>query len=161
VSALPGLVEAYLDRLGQSPGRMPSLGETAPSATPEDTRFIEGTLRAQRTFNDRIILVAILLLCAFFALGVFLILRFLSSPATIPLVFGGTIFSLLGIVRWLQTLWWDKSMMDVLLAVCASMTPDEAARTITTVYFEVLKSRSKKSRPQARRAQSPKASRGA
>lgn len=128
------VVDAYLERIGQN--RVQELGEQRPEPSKEDQAFLIEGLRRTRRFNANIIIVAIIILCAIFLLGAFLVIYYRSAPQTMAMVFGGNFLSLLVIVAWLRRLWFEKSTLDLLTALLPSLPAADAAQVVTTWRFQ-------------------------
>ncbi len=128
------LLRDYLEASGQLTPTQKEFGRARHPAT-DRTVSLRLDLATQRKFNSRIIVAAVSCLCCLFAVGLYLVIAFRNSPSTIVAIFGGTIFSLLVIVRWLRQLWLDKSLMDLLLYAADSLSPDELLKLVSTFYF--------------------------
>src|SRR5215469_16756723 len=119
-------VQKYLREIGEAEAK--KLGETAVVQSPEGLASaqssLERSLREDAKTTDRIILVAVVLLCSLFVIGIGFMVRYRNSPEKVAVLFGGGTFaSMLGIVVWLRKLWFDKRTMDLLMALTQSMSP--------------------------------------
>lgn len=101
------------------------------------SQLLTQRLNERFKFNNRIVILAVVLLCLIFGIGVFLIFYYRDSPATMGGVFGGTFLSLLSIIRWLHKLWQEKSVMDMSLSVLEGLAPKQAAEFISTIYWKL------------------------
>ena len=134
-------LQTYLNDIGEAGPK--KLGEAAPplsqGSLASAQASLEISLRKDARKTDRILLIAVGLLCCLFALGFGLTIYHRNSPTNVAALFGGgTFLSLLGIVAWLRKLWFDKRTMDLLLALTQSMTPADAAKALTSFYFGAL-----------------------
>jgi hypothetical protein len=127
----------YLRRIGQYEAQR--LGGEAHQISPADSEFLRDSLCRQIRFSDRLITVAVILLCGLFVVGVFLILYNRGSLNATAVISGGTFASMLVIIRWLRQLWLDKSTMDMLVNAANGLSPAEAAKLVTTFYFKALR----------------------
>lgn len=123
----------YLRRIGQYEPQ--SLGKESRRLTAEDNVFLRESLNRQLRFNNLMILVALVLLCALFILGVFLILYNLRSVNVVEVISGATFAAMLAMIRFLRRLWLDKSAVDLLIHASYAMSPEEAAKLVTSFYF--------------------------
>jgi alkylhydroperoxidase family enzyme len=134
-------IQTYLREIGEAEPK--KLGVAAePSALEILTgaqNSLERRLREDAKSTDRIIVVAVVLLCCLFFAGLGLVFYYRDSPGHVAAMFGGGSFlSLLGIVGWLRKLWFDKRTMDLLLVLVQSMSPADAAKVLATFYFGAL-----------------------
>ncbi|HSZ62580.1 MAG TPA: hypothetical protein VK828_12335 [Terriglobales bacterium] len=134
-------MQSYLREIGEADPK--KLGDAAALHAPETLaaaqRSLERRLREDAKRTDRIIVVAVVLLCCLFFAGLGLVFYYRNSPGQLTIVFGGGAFlSLLGIVGWLRKLWFDKRTMDLLLVLVQSMNPADAAKMLATFYFGAL-----------------------
>jgi hypothetical protein len=149
---LKQLKEIYKDYL-ESIGRLDeeiSLGPRTDKKEVEDkstiirqSRFLSERLNNRFRFNNKIIIIAVVLLCILFAMGVILVFYYRDSPSVMGGVFGGTFLSLLSIIGWLHKLWKEKSMMDISLSILEGLPPEKALDCINTLYW-MLRSPSKR-----------------
>ncbi|MBK8703375.1 MAG: hypothetical protein IPN33_06955 [Saprospiraceae bacterium] len=105
---------------------------------------LKNNILRESKFNNNIVVVAIVLLCIIFGLGIFFAIYYRDSPTTIGVIFGGTFLSLLAIVSRLRKIWLEKSLMDVSLSVIEDMSPQDAAKFIQTIYYNMLESNKKR-----------------
>jgi hypothetical protein len=101
------------------------------------------SLNKRYRFNTSVIVIAIILLCILFGIGVTLIFYYRDLPSAMGAVFGGTFLSLLSIIHWLYKLWREKSFMDISLGILEGLPPEKAAEFISTLYWK-LRGESKK-----------------
>jgi len=123
-----------------------TLGGTSRSTTTtttvskaENNKAFKTLLDKQITFNNSMVITAIVLLCLIFLIGVFFVFYYRDSPQTIGGIFGGTFFSLLAIIVWLRKLWVEKNFMDMATIVLTDLPPMEAAKFVETIYWNMLK----------------------
>jgi hypothetical protein len=131
-------IQTYLREIGEADAK--KLGGAtairAPEVLAEAQNSLERRLREDAKSTDRIIVVAVVLLCCLFFAGLGLVFYYRDSPEQVKVMFGGgTFLSLLGIVAWLRKLWFDKRTMDLLLVLVQSMSPTDAAKVLATFYF--------------------------
>jgi hypothetical protein len=134
-------VQTYLREIGEVESK--KLGDTPTLRAPETLAgaqsTLERSLREDARTTDRIVVVAVVLLCCLFVAGIGLVVYYRNSPEHLEVLFGGgTFVSLLGIVGWLRKLWFDKRTMDLLLVLVQSMSPADAAKVLTAFYFGAL-----------------------
>jgi hypothetical protein len=58
-----------------------------------------------------------------------------DRPNVIVAVFGGSLFSILAVMRGLQSLWREKNVMDMLLVVVPSLSSTEVVKIAKSIYF--------------------------
>jgi hypothetical protein len=104
---------------------------------------LKNNILRESKFNNNIVVVAIVLLCIIFGLGIFFAIYYRDNPTTIGVIFGGTFLSLLAIVSRLRKIWLEKSLMDVSLCVIEDMSPQDAAKFIQTIYYNMLENNKK------------------
>jgi len=157
---LEKIFEGYLILIDQQHGA--DLGEEPKrEITAADNEHFAALLDEHLKFNRGIIVVAIVLLCVLFGVGMFLVYTLRTSPTGIVTIAGGSFFSFLLVIRWLRRLWIEKSMIDVLIFVARDMPPKEAAKFLVRFYFKMLED-SKEVPPRQRfkvSSQRPKAKR--
>ncbi len=107
------------------------------------SRFLSERLNNRFRFNNKIIILAVVLLCILFAVGVILVFYYRDSPSVMGGIFGGTFLSLLSIIGWLHKLWKEKSLMDISLSILEGLPPEKASDCISTLYW-ILRSPSKR-----------------
>jgi hypothetical protein len=134
-------IQTYLREIGEVESK--KLGDSpalfAPGALAGPQGRVERSLREEARKTDRIVAVAVVLLCSLFVAGLGLVIYYRDSPERVAVIFGGGTFaSLLGIIAWLRKLWFDKRTMDLLLVSLESMSPSDAAKVLTTFYFGAL-----------------------
>jgi len=152
VSKLTTIFEDYLKDIEQfdekvilgSTDRALQVKESTPGYSPKRadsfdkrTKSLEERLKDRFKFNNGIILLAIIILCMIFAIGVFFVFYYRNSPAALGGVFGGTFLSLLSIISWLHKLWREKSIMDMTLSVIEGLPAREAAKFINTMAWKL------------------------
>lgn len=108
------------------------------------SRMLTERLNKRFKFNNAIIILAIVLLCILFAIGVSLVFYYRNSPSVMGGVFGGTFLALLSIIGWLHKLWKEKSLMDISLWALEGLPPEKAAEHINTLYWTLHSSSKKK-----------------
>jgi hypothetical protein len=123
----------YLRRIEQYEPQ--KLGGVRRPVTEEDSRFLRESLGRQLRFGNSMIIVAVVLLCSLFFLGVFLILYHRDSLNAVGVISGGTFASLLAIIGLLRRLWLEKSAMDLLIHASKGLPPAETAKLVTSFYF--------------------------
>lgn len=115
-------------------------GESEKKVTKDDNDFLKSLLVNQITFNNKIIIIALVMLILIFMLNVYLTIYAIREPEAIKVAFNGafTFSSLFLIINWLRKLWAEKSLMDVSLMIAQDMPPEQAARYIGTVYWRIV-----------------------
>jgi uncharacterized protein YqhQ len=137
------MYEVYLKGIGKleeaivlgSPGDQKGLKSS--DEIDRQSRILTESLDKRFKFNNNIIILAILLLCILFAIGVFLVFFYRNSPSVMGGVFGGTFLALLSIIKWLHKLWKEKSLMDISLCILEGLPPEKAAESISTLYWKL------------------------
>jgi hypothetical protein len=144
----------YLKKIGKLDGEL-RLGRRGDSrgVEYEEVLIHESELLRQRLdnrfqSNNKIIILAIVLLCILFFIGVYLVFYYRDEPLIMGGIFSGTFVLLLSIVKWLHILWKEKSVMDLSLVIFEDLSPKEAAEKaaefIPLLYKKICKpSRSK------------------
>jgi hypothetical protein len=117
------------------------MGGTRKEVTSADNAALAERLQQSLRFNDRMIVVAVALLCVLFFLGAALTIYHRDAPKTISMIFGGAFLSLLLVIGWIRQLWWDKTVIDILIPLLNELSPEDASKAITTLYYKILKSR--------------------
>lgn len=114
--------------------------EKEKQVTKDDNDFLKKHLVNQIKFNNKIIMLAIIMLFIIFILNIFLILYSLKEPEVIKVAFNGafTVSSLFLIINWLRKLWAEKSLMDVSLGIAQDMQPEQAAKYIGSLYWRIV-----------------------
>lgn len=137
------IVDDFLVATGQDDAQAMGVTQVQSRLETQSSTLV-ANLHARQLWAGRILIVAILVLCAIFLVGVALVFYYRDSPTTISILFGGNFFSLLAIVYWLRRLWLEKTVLDTLLILIASMPPTEAAKTITQFHFKAIRIRDAK-----------------
>lgn len=131
------IFEDYLNRIGEL--KPVQLGDDDKRiVTEKDSAFLETQINGQRNFNNTIIIVAMVVLCVIFLVGVALVIKYIDHIEKINIVFGGTFLSLLSIVYWLRKLWLEKSVLDISMGIIQNMPPEKAADYISTLYWRMI-----------------------
>jgi hypothetical protein len=134
---LQSVFEGYLQKIGRLAPE--DLGNEPQSVTENDKKNIVEQLSKEFAFNQKIIVVYIVMLFLLFGVGIFIVLYYLNSPKAIGAVWGGTFLSLLGIVERLRRLWREKSIMDVTLSVIQDLPPEETVKMIELFYWSFIR----------------------
>jgi hypothetical protein len=159
-NALRKALTAYLDRIGQL---SPALGEAEAGAsgpTKNDNEFLRAQLAAAAQKNDLLIWLAAGVLISLFAFCL-AIVAFGTSNGKIPsslLGGGGSILSLLAVVRWLRQLWFDRSTLNLLALIAGTLPPADAASLIAKFYFDARATANSSDtlRPKSRKRRQPR-----
>jgi len=124
----------YLRKIGKLEGEL-SLGKRGDSCGVEnedvlirECEFLRKRLESRFHFSNKILILAMVLLCILFALGVYLIFYFRDDPPIRGGIFAGTFISLLSIVKWLHVIWKEKIFIDISIAIFEELSPSEAAQ---------------------------------
>jgi len=142
MNKITALVEDFLKDTKQLD--LKKLGGEEGEITQEQISSFTESLKKSERFNKNIILLAIVLLCIIFGIGVFFIFYFRNEPKTIGILFGGTFLSLIPIITQLRKLWLNKSLMDLSINVIQNLPPKEAAKFMETLYWNMLNTKAKK-----------------
>jgi hypothetical protein len=143
---LKNIYEDYLKSIGKFDpdirfGRKESKAAENKEVIELQSRALAERLKERFKFNNRIILIGILLLCLLFILGIVIIILYRDFLLTNRIVLGFTFFSFFPIVYYLRMLWWDKCYLDISLSVIEGLPPQQAADFISVMYWK-LRSRS-------------------
>lgn len=125
------------DRAIQVKESTPGYFPDGPGSLERKTKSLEERLGERFKFNNGIILLAIIILCMIFVMGVFFVFYYRDSPVALGGIFGGTFLSLLSIISWLHKLWREKSVMDMTLSVIEGLPAREAAKFINTMAWKL------------------------
>ncbi|KAA6461262.1 hypothetical protein DYQ86_13570 [Acidobacteria bacterium AB60] len=136
---LASTLASYLKTIDQLEPQ--SLGGRQRTLSDQDSQFLRASLMRQQRFNNAMIVVAVVLLCALFALAAFLLLLQRNSVNAVAVISGTTFSAMLGIIAFLRRLWLDKSAMDLLLFACQGLSPSEVANLVTSFYFKATEPR--------------------
>ena len=135
---LTSAIENYLESTGQL--QLKQLGPREEKAiTREHNQRLAARLSRRRQSNDRIVIIATAVLCVLFVLGIALLLYYRDNPTVIWPAVGGMLASNLGIVASLRRLWIEKTLIDSLLVVAAELPPEQAAKYIVLLYWNLVK----------------------
>ena len=104
---------------------------------------LKSNILKQSKLNNNILIVSIVLLCIIFGLGIFFAVYYRDNPTTIGVIFGGTFLSLLAIVSRLRRIWLENILMDVSINVIEDLPPQDAAKFIQTIYYNMLRNEKK------------------
>jgi uncharacterized protein with PQ loop repeat len=139
---LKEIYKHYLQRIGRLDEEV-CLGPRMDKKVVEDkdtviqqSRLLSETLNNRFRFNNKIIIIAVVLLCILFAVGVILVFYYRDSPSVMGGVFGGTFLSLLSIISRLHKLWKEKNLMDITIGMLEGLPPEKAAEFISTIYWK-------------------------
>lgn len=127
--------EKFLESIGRLKAGQLGGNEIKP-IDEKDKKIFTDILTTQLSNNNRIIWVAIVLLCVLFGVGVSLVFYYLDSPKIMGVVFGGTFLSLLSIIEWLHRLWTDKSKMDLLYAMTPELSSEQFVKLAEIIYWK-------------------------
>ena len=101
------------------------------------------SLQEQLKMNRYMLIMAMILLGMIFLMGVFFVFYYRDQPQTLGMIFGGSFFTLLVVVMWLRKLWVENNLIEMSRAVLQNLPPTEAVKFIETLYWNMLKAKTK------------------
>jgi len=104
----------------------------------ENVKFTD-RLKTKRTANNSIIILAVTMLFIVFLLGVFFAFYYRDKMNVMGGAFAVLLLLLTGIIRQLRSLWLEKTLMDVSIALMDDLPPEEGLKFIQVVYRKHLK----------------------
>jgi hypothetical protein len=134
--------ESYLERID----RMSKVGlgpKEKRAANAEDSRFLTYALERELQFNKRMIILFLALLLIGFGIALFGVYYSFHSAQPASAILGAFFLFMLGILERLRRLWRDKHLMDITLLMTKELTPPEAAKTVETMYWNILRETNK------------------
>jgi hypothetical protein len=135
MSTYKSILAAYVRSIGQADSAY--LGE-ASRFTPSQKEQLANQLRRQYANNQILIWAAAMLWVILFAIGAYFALHYRDNLTALSLALGGNVMVLSGVVLSLRRLWLESSVVGALLAILPGLTPAEAAKVITTFYFNAI-----------------------
>jgi hypothetical protein len=111
--------------------------------TPADKERLHNIIDGQQRFNNRILLVAMMMVGLVFLLGVGFAVLHRDNPTALGVAFGGNLFSLLVTVGWVRKFWIEKGLLDLARLATEEMAPEQAIELAMIIYWRLLKHRSK------------------
>ena len=147
MNRLGKILEQTLDEIEVT--NPPTLGITNPSATdrsnfgfsPEIKDKFLLQLEKEAAFNNKMIITMFIAHLLVLGLATFLVIYFLGNPQTIVYLFGGSIFTLMGINYSLIQIWRAKIANDNLRIILPNLPPDQAIEVIKSIYFALQKNK--------------------
>jgi hypothetical protein len=133
------IVEEYLSNIGQLKPIVLGDGEERP-LTKQDNQNLIGLLEQRAKSNSYIVIITIVMLIVLFVLALFFLFYYRNDTKTVGFIFGVTLLSNLGIIGRLRKLWIEKNMVDISLIVTERMPPNQAAKFINLLYWNLIKS---------------------
>jgi len=134
------ILKRFLEDIGRLKER--PLGDKEkelPSLTDEYIQFLLKQLRHRSRVSNKIIYSVITMYFVLFGLGLFIILYFLTSPTTIPLIFGGSSFvCMIAVVRGLAALIKENSRAKDLMTLIPELPQKETVKIIESLYYSEL-----------------------
>lgn len=116
--------------------RPPTLGTSGLLALgKEDKKQLLVQMRDQVRFINKIIIAIVVLHFLLFFLAAFLVLYWRDRPKVIAMLLGGSVLSLMVIIRSLVNLVKAKGKMDNVLLVLPNLSAEQAIVMIQTMYF--------------------------
>lgn len=117
--------------------RPPVLGPSGMLALgKEDKKQLLAQMRTQSKFINNIIISIVVLHFLLFFLAGFLVIYWRDSPRVIAVLLGGSVLSLMVIIRSLVNLVKTKGRMDNILLVLPNLSAEQAIVMIQSIYFE-------------------------
>jgi hypothetical protein len=111
--------------------------------TPAEKDRLRQIIDGQQRFNNRILLVAVVMVGLVFLLGVGFAALHRDNPTTLGVAFGGNLFALLVTVGWIRKLWIEKGLLDLARLATEEMAPEQAIELAMIIYWSLLNQRSK------------------
>jgi hypothetical protein len=140
----------YLQSIGQLDAH--HLGDSESQFTDSQRDQLARQLEHQYANNHILIWLAAFLWIVLFVLGACFAIHFRNNLTGLSLLFGGSFMALGGNMLALRRLWLDSSIIGALLAILPGLTPNEAAKVITTFYFNAIDGRGRSDAKASRRA---------
>lgn len=106
--------------------------------TEESSLFFEKQLLQIRKVNDRIINIAIIMLCILFGVGVFFMFRYRNDSTAMSVILGNNFLFFFLILVKLRQFWIEKYIIDSSLIVLHRLKPEEAAKFIVLLYSKFI-----------------------
>src|SRR5260370_5706216 len=94
--------------------------------TPADKDRLHHIIDGQQRFNNRILLVAVVMVGLVFLLGVGFAVLHRENPTALGVALGGNLFSLLVTVGWIRKFWIEKGLLDLARLATEEMAPEQA-----------------------------------
>jgi len=113
----------------------PTLGSGLLALGKEDKKQLLVQVRDQVRFINKIIIAIVVLHFLLFFLAAFLVLYWRDEPKVIAVLLGGSVLSLMVIIRSLVSLVKTKGKMDNVLMVLPNLSAEQALVMIQTMYF--------------------------
>ena len=132
------IVTRYVQKLGQT--EAVRLGDS-PEFTSADKDRLASELRGQYTQNQRLIWIASGLWVILFFVGIYFAIHYRDNLTGLTVAIGGNLMVLSGVMLALRRLWLDSSAMGALLAILPGLSPADAAKVITSFYFNAIDSK--------------------
>jgi hypothetical protein len=132
------IVSRYVQKIGQT--QAVGLGDSA-EFTSVDKDRLASELKDQYAKNQQLIWIVCGLWVILFFLGVYFAVHYRDNLTGLSVALGGNIMVLSGVMFALRRLWLDSSAMGALLAILPGLGPAEAAKVITSFYFNVVESK--------------------
>ena len=101
----------------------------------KDNQALVEIMQNARRSNSKILLLCVFLLLGIFMIAVSISVIFAFERRELAYLWGGMIVPLMAIVRSLQRLWYEKSMMDTTIILAQSLPPEDVARVIEAILF--------------------------
>jgi len=109
-----------------------------PKVSQAEKEKVEQVIAQQRTFNSRVLTLAISMLVAIFLAAMFLALYHINRPTFAAAAIGGNLLSLLLIVSWMRRLWIERGIIDLAQVAIRGLPPDEGIKLACSMYFGLL-----------------------
>jgi predicted lysophospholipase L1 biosynthesis ABC-type transport system permease subunit len=122
----------YLRSIGQLEAH--KLGATT-KFTPEQQEQLRRELKRQYDRNQVFVWMSAALWIILYGVGLSFAMRYHDTLAHLSMTLGGNIMVLGSAMFALRQLWLDLSVIGALLSILPGLTPAEAAKVITTFYF--------------------------
>jgi hypothetical protein len=134
------LVE-YLRSIGQLEAHQ--LGAVSTLRLEEKER-LSRELKRQYDRNQLFIWLSTGLWVVLFGVGISFALHYRNTPTGLSVALGGNVMALSGVMLALRRLWLDSSLIGALLSILPGLTPAEAAKVITTFYFDATEKKDRR-----------------
>lgn len=129
------ILEASLKKAGRL--EPATLGKTElPSVSNEDKKQLISQLKEQSKFNNKIIIVIIILHFLLFGLCTFLVLYYRDSLKAILLILGSSLTGFMIIINSLIRFYEIKVKNDNLRSTLPNLPPEQAMIVVQSIYFE-------------------------
>lgn len=128
------ILEETLEKTGSL--ELMKMGEESHRLSKEDKEILISQLKDHMTIIDKIIIAIVILHFLIFLLAVFLVLYYRDNIYAITTLLGGSVLSLMVIVRSLTNLVKIRSKIAYILITLPNLSPEQAVILIESIYLD-------------------------